>query len=175
MFIKIGVLKNFAIFTGKHLCWSVFFYWSLRPAIVLKKRLQHKCFPVNIAKFFKTAFFSKNTSSGCFCKNIFENRVFVPVSLSCLLAVQVCFYCNHYLFNNQWFHQLICRTTDVEKLGSEAVARRCSSKKLFWKISQNSQENTCARVSFLIRAWGLQLYSKRDSGTGVFLWILRYF
>ena len=24
MFFKIGVLKNFAIFTGKHLCWSLF-------------------------------------------------------------------------------------------------------------------------------------------------------
>ena len=34
---------------------------------------------------------------------------------------------------------------------SEAVARRCSIKKVFWKISQNSQEDTCARVSFLIK------------------------
>ena len=32
------------------------------------------------------------------------------------------------------------------------VVRRCSVKKMFWKISQNSQENTCARVSlFLIK------------------------
>ena len=48
--------------------------------------------------------------------------------------------------------------------------RRCLLKKAFWKISQNSQENTCSSVSFLIklRAWGLQLYWKRDSGTGVF-------
>ena len=29
----------------------------------------------------------------------------------------------------------------------EAVAQRCSVKKLFLEISQNSQENTCARVS----------------------------
>ena len=36
---------------------------------------------------------------------------------------------------------------------------------------------TCARVSFLIKlqAWGLQLYQKRDSGAGVFLWILSNF
>ena len=34
---------------------------------------------------------------------------------------------------------------------SEAVVRRCSVKKVFLKISQNSQENTCARVSFLIK------------------------
>ena len=33
---------------------------------------------------------------------------------------------------------------------TEAVARRCSVKKVFLEISQNSQKNTCARVSFLI-------------------------
>ena len=31
---------------------------------------------------------------------------------------------------------------------SEAVARRCSVKKMFVKISQNSQENTCTRAFF---------------------------
>ena len=49
--------------------------------------------------------------------------------------------------------------------------QRCSVKKVFLEISQNSEENICARVSFLIK----QLYQKRDSGTGVFLWILRNF
>ena len=45
---------------------------------------------------------------------------------------------------------------------TEVVSRRCSVKKMFLKISQNSQENTCARVSFLIKiqALGLQLYQK---------------
>ena len=33
----------------------------------------------------------------------------------------------------------------------EAVAQRYSVKKVFLEISQNSQENTCARVSFLIK------------------------
>ena len=33
----------------------------------------------------------------------------------------------------------------------EAVAPRCSVRKVFKEISQNSQENTCARVSFLIK------------------------
>ena len=32
----------------------------------------------------------------------------------------------------------------------EAVDERCSVKKVFLEISQNSQENTCARVPFLI-------------------------
>ena len=47
-------------------------------------------------------------------------------------------------------------------------------KKVFFKISQNSQENTCAKVSFLIKlqASALQPYKKRGSNTGVFLSIL---
>ena len=44
-----------------------------------------------------------------------------------------------------------------EVLWTEAVARRCSIKKLFLEISQNSQEKTCTRLFFLIKsqAWGL--------------------
>ena len=43
---------------------------------------------------------------------------------------------------------------------TQAVTRRCSLKKVFLEILQNSQENICARVSFLIKlqALGLQLY-----------------
>ena len=39
----------------------------------------------------------------------------------------------------------------------EAVTRRCSVKKVFLEISQNSQDNTYVRASFLIKlqAWGL--------------------
>ena len=33
----------------------------------------------------------------------------------------------------------------------EAVANRCSVKKVFLEISQNPQENTCTRFSFLIK------------------------
>ena len=33
----------------------------------------------------------------------------------------------------------------------EAAIQRCSVKSVFLEISQNSQENTCARVSFLIK------------------------
>ena len=39
-----------------------------------------------------------------------------------------------------------------------AVSRRCSIKKVFFEILQNLQGNTCARVSFLIKLQGLQLY-----------------
>ena len=61
MLFKIGVLKNFPIFTGKHLCWSLFFnkVAGLRPRILLKKRLQHSCFPLNFAKFLRTPFYTE--------------------------------------------------------------------------------------------------------------------
>ena len=48
---------------------------------------------------------------------------------------------------------------EINFVFSEAVYGRCSVKKSFPGISQNSQENTSVRVSFLInlQAWGLQL------------------
>ena len=60
---KKGVLRNFAKFTGKHLCQSTFFnkVAGLRSATLLKKILWHRCFPVNFAKFLKTPFL-QNTS-----------------------------------------------------------------------------------------------------------------
>ena len=41
----------------------------------------------------------------------------------------------------------------------EAVARRCSVKKVFLEMSQNSQEKTSARVSFLIKLKASQVFS----------------
>ena len=43
MFCEKGVLRNFAKFTGKHLCQSLFFnkVAGLRLATLLKKRLWH--------------------------------------------------------------------------------------------------------------------------------------
>ena len=38
---------------------------------------------------------------------------------------------------------------DNHAVSKEAVVQRCSVKKVFLEISQNSQENTFARVSFL--------------------------
>ena len=41
--------------------------------------------------------------------------------------------------------------TDTFFQKAEAVVRRCSIKKVFLEMLQNSQENTCARVSFIIK------------------------
>ena len=58
MFFKIGVLKDVPIFTGKHLCRSLFLinFAGLQLWILLKKRLQHRCFPVSTAEFLRTTF-----------------------------------------------------------------------------------------------------------------------
>ena len=55
---------------------------------------------------------------------------------------------------------MINGTRDTVQFATEAVDRKYSVKNLFLEISQNSQENTCARVSFLIKlqAWGLERY-----------------
>ena len=56
--VKKYVLENFAILTGKYLCQSLYFnnVAGLNPATLLKKRLLHRCFPVNFAKFLRTTF-----------------------------------------------------------------------------------------------------------------------
>ena len=45
-------------------------------------------------------------------------------------------------------------------INPEALGRRCLVKKLFLEILQHSQENTCTRLSFLIKLQvsGLHLY-----------------
>ena len=50
---------------------------------------------------------------------------------------------------------------------SEAVVQRCSVKKMFFKISQNSQENACARVFLLIK-WQAQAFIKKETLAQVF-------
>ena len=50
VFYKKAALKNVLIFTGKHLCWSLY----LQVCNFIKKRLQHRCFTVNMPKFLKT-------------------------------------------------------------------------------------------------------------------------
>ena len=44
----------------------------------------------------------------------------------------------------------------INKCLTEAAVRRCSSKYAEPKISQQSQENTCAEVSFLNKVAGLR-------------------
>ena len=61
VFFTKGVLKDFAKLTGKCLCQSLFFnkVADLRSVTLLQKRLWHRCFPVDFAKFLRTPFFTE--------------------------------------------------------------------------------------------------------------------
>ena len=71
-----------------------------------------------------------------------------------------------------------CVFFDTVKFNTKNVAFRSSCpvvslKKVLLKILQNSQENTCSRVSLLIKPEAACNFVKKGgSGTGVFLWVL---
>ena len=145
------------------------------PATILKRRFQHRCFPVKIANFLRTLIL-KNICAwwrrcGVFIVNFEHISHFALVFLLWIL--------------NMWLpagmdgkRKLLCyiqtrKYTDKIKAlylyFTEAVTRRCSVKKLFLKISQSSQESTCVGVSFLIIFFSFFIFLKRGSNTGVFL------
>ena len=71
--VKKGVLRDFTNIIGKHLCRSLFFNKAsgLRPATKFKKRLQHRCFPMNFVKSFKNTFFTKHFQATASSKSEF--------------------------------------------------------------------------------------------------------
>ena len=81
IFFKIDVLKNFASFTGKYLCWSLFLnkaagppslflikLQALRLASLLKRdsKAGHLMY-FKLANYFYEQLLLQDTSSGCFC------------------------------------------------------------------------------------------------------------
>ena len=59
--IKIGHLKNFANFTEKHLCWSLFLIklQAFRPVTLLKRK-PNQVFSCEICEMFKNTFFTEH-------------------------------------------------------------------------------------------------------------------
>ena len=55
------------------------------------------------------------------------------------------------LFFVYFLHSQLTMTKLKGLIPTEEVVQRCSVKKVFLEILQNSQGNTCARVSFLIK------------------------
>ena len=69
VFFRIGVLKNFAIFTEKHLCWSLFLI-NLLATLLKRDSNAGRYFPVNVAQFLRTAFFMEHLHARCFCESL---------------------------------------------------------------------------------------------------------
>ena len=101
---KTSILKKFAIFAGKYLCWSLFLI------NFVKRRLQHRCFPVNIAKFLRTAFL-QNTSGGCF----YSLRLFSSTILELFFKVQKLLLLLRSLIFQQKELQIHFKVTDIIK------------------------------------------------------------
>ena len=61
IFFKLVILKNFSNSTGMHLCWSLFLRKFYRPEDnFIVKRIQHRCFLVKFAKFWRITFLTEN-------------------------------------------------------------------------------------------------------------------
>ena len=56
----------------------------------------------------------------------------------------------------------LCLQRTYNFINTEAVVQRCSLRKVFLENSQNSKDNTCARVSFLIKlqTWACKFVKK---------------
>ena len=93
VFCKKGVLRNFEKLTKKHLRGSLFFdkVAGLRPATLLKKRLWHRCFPVNFVKFLRTSFLTEDLR---WLLLIFLNvSLLLPIRYLHLCFIQKFFFC----------------------------------------------------------------------------------
>ena len=115
MFFRIGVLKNFALFTRKHLCWSLFLikFPAWRPFALLI-RLQHRCFPVKFTKFLRTPFFDRTptvAASGnmSWTLSFFHMRTINSVISWYVLTLQRLFHFIACFVSSYFFFLFFCR------------------------------------------------------------------
>ena len=106
--VRIGVLKNFAKFTGKRLYQSLLFdkVADLRPATLLEKRFWHKCFPVNFEKFLITSY--RIPLGDCFYRISYEYSRWLFFQLNCenTRAMRKCGPKSYYKVSNFWLLML---------------------------------------------------------------------
>ena len=126
MFFKIGALRNFATLTKKRLCWSLFF---------VKKWFQHRYFPVNIARFLRTAFFIGHL------RQMFPNS-------NLILATQILT-----KVRRSYFYILIIAMQNIQiLLKIYDLFIHCYMNVTFihkWKSKENSWEETYNRARYL--------------------------
>ena len=88
--VKEFILKNFAKFTDKHLCYRLFFnkVAGLRPATLLRKSFWHRSFPVNFEKFLRTLLF-ENTFQTTASVTDFPDFWKWPIECSCVSSTKI--------------------------------------------------------------------------------------
>ena len=121
VFCKKDVLKSFAKCTGKHLCWSLFISGDF-----IKKWLQHWCFLVKFANFFRKlilqntweqlllhGFFSRTVSKiSNIYKSINASGIYCPYSNFEGMVKRT--YCTKFCMPYQWVKGLFRQTSSTE-------------------------------------------------------------
>ena len=155
MFFKIDVLKNFADFTRKSLCWSLLLIklQTFRPATLLKGGLQHRCFAVKFHKFLRALFFREHLQ-WLFLEGLCKGTSLAKILQSCHFNI---FEINHRCF----------RKMTIKKNG-HLGRNRCFNLFLrtpFWR-------NTSGRLPLYFKVM-LVLFKKRSSwNLNVFFYFL---
>ena len=120
---------------GPEKLWIRTHFTQCQTCNFIKKRLQHRCFPVKFEKLLRTPILKNiylpTTASDRRWTVLWKKLM----AKSCLADEKKCVW-HGFEYASDSFTV------------SETVARRSSVKKVFLKISPNWQENTCARVSF---------------------------
>ena len=139
MFFTIGVLKNFAVFTGKHLCWILFLLqaWRLRYS------------PVKIAKFLRTAFFIEHLWWMLLRREVLMKKI----HSSDTLAINMVIPAKNVIISN----------------ANNAIDREKPSDKLKWKNTNNltnylsNKNNVTKTILTHSSHWNILTYSKTYS------------
>ena len=130
---------------------------ALKTCNFIKKKLRHRCFPVNIVKFLRTPFL-QNTSGGCFC-NV---QVIVLCNIGPSKPKQNCigYFPSKSLLRTQGQYdtsnflvqcclRCIWTTLSIRFSYAEAIVRRCSVKKVFLKKFKKFKEEHLCQSLFL--------------------------
>ena len=136
MFCKKGVLKNFPKFVGKHLCWRVV------ACKFIKNDTPTQVFSCEFWEMFKNTFFTGNLRTNASVANgAGDKQTWISAGTS---------------FN---------RNANIMKLfhvNAQKQPPRLFYKKVFLKVSQNSQQNTCQSLFFnKVAGFNLELYQKK--------------
>ena len=94
VFSRKSVLRKFAKFTGKYPC------LCLRAATLLKKRLWHRCFPVNFAILLRTPSFTEHLR--WLLLNVFNFSFFWHFLIRYLLLTIAFFWCFSITIGTDW-------------------------------------------------------------------------
>ena len=144
--IKKGALRNFAKFTGKHLCQSLFFnkVVNFKVATLLKKRLWHRCLPVNFTKFLRTPFLQNAVGRLLLCNETFLMLIALKLLNRWFIRLKVTYSKQRYNHNfSKYFFEISERIILIVNDGSDlAQISHRNTSKIINEYNQSSVSNS---------------------------------